>query len=376
MTKPQQASREVREEKAIRASQWRLIWLRFRRHKLGNLGAFIVIIIAFMAIFADFISPYDYTNHFRKYSFAPPTKIHFFDEDGRLSPPFVYKVTREFDPELYKFSYKEDRTAKYYLKLFTRGDEYRLLGLFKTDIHLFGLGKGADAKIFPFGTDKFGRCVFSRVMHGARVSLIIGPYVILVSFPIALLLGGLSGYYGGGVDMFLQRSFEVFMSFPRLPIWLALATILPAGWSAYKVFWAIVFIMAITGWAAMARVLRGLFLSVREIDFVAAARAAGSSNSRIIWRHIIPNIVSYLVVNATITVPGAILAESTLSFLGLGIKEPMVSWGLMLSGAQSVANLEFHPWLLISGPFIIVTVLAFNFLGDALRDAVDPFSVV
>lgn len=355
-------------------SQFYLIWRRFRRHRLGNVGAIVVIIMALLAIFANFIAPYDYTEQFRKYSYVPPARIHFFDENG-FSRPFVYKLIKEFDPQTYQQIYKEDRSEKYFIKFFVRGPEYKLLGLFKTDVHLFGLKKGAESKIFLFGTDKFGRSVFARVLQGARVSLLVGPYVILVSFPIAMLLGGLSGYYGGWVDMFLQRFFEVFMSFPRLPIWLALATILPAGWSAYKVFFGIVFIMALTGWAGMARILRGQFLSVREMDFVPAAKAAGASDKRVIWRHIMPNIVSYLLVNATLTIPGAIIGESTLSFLGVGIKEPMVSWGLMLSGAQSISNLELHPWLLISGPFIIVTVLAFNFLGDAIRDAVDPFRV-
>lgn len=375
MTKvPNKTKEAVESERTNQGSQFYLIWRRFRRHRLGNVGAIVVIIMALLAIFANFIAPYHYTEQFRKYSYAPPARIHFFDENG-LSRPFVYKLVKEFDPQTYQQVYKEDKSEKYFLKFFVHGPEYKLLGLFRTDVHLFGLKEGAESKIFLFGTDKFGRSVFARVLQGARVSLLVGPYVILVSFPIAMFLGGLSGYYGGWVDMFLQRFFEVFMSVPRLPIWLALATILPAGWSAYKVFFGIVFIMALTGWAGMARILRGQFLSVREMDFVAAAKAAGASDKRVIWRHIMPNIVSYLLVNATLTIPGAIIGESTLSFLGVGIKEPMVSWGLMLSGAQSIANLELHPWLLISGPFIIITVLAFNFLGDAIRDAVDPFRV-
>ncbi len=325
-------------------------------------------------IFAEFISTYPHTKQFRKLTYAPPTKIHIFDENGHLTRPFVYKTVRTLDRTTFKWVYTEDKSKKYYLRFFHQGFPYKLFGLIPTNIHLVGVEEGAT--LFLFGTDEMGRDLFSRIAMGTRVSLIVGPFVVALSFPLALLMGGISGYYGRAIDMFLQRTFEVIMSFPRLPLWLALGLALPREWGPTMRFFGIVAIMSGIGWAGMARVVRGQILSIRSMDFTEAARAIGAHDLRIIGRHIVPNLTSYLIVAATLSIPGAILGESGLSFLGIGIHEPMVSWGLLLSKANNAATIQSYPWLLIPGLFITVTVLAFNFLGDALRDAFDPFRVV
>jgi len=355
-------------------SQWQLAWRRFRRHKVGRAGAIIVGLFFFMLIFAEFLSPYPHTQQFRDATYAPPTKIHFFDENGKLTRPFVYGLKRTLNTELWRWEYVEDRTQKYPIRFFVRGFSYKLFGFIPTNVHLFGVeGNG---RIFLFGTDEMGRDLFSRVMMGTRVSLVIGPFVVAISLPISLLLGGISGYYGGGIDMFLQRVFEIIMSIPTLPLWLSLGLALPKGLSPTMRFFGLAGIMALLGWAARARVIRGVVLAIRSMDFTEAARAMGANDLRIIVRHIVPNLASYLIVNVTLTIPGAIIGESGLSFLGIGITEPMVSWGLLLSKANNAATIQSYPWLLIPGVFITVAVLAFNFLGDALRDAFDPFRVV
>ena len=371
--------REIGKHEYVSLSQGQMIWRAFRKHRLGNIGMLIVVILVVSAVFAEFIAPYDYKDQYNSYSFSPPSTLHFRSDDGFSLRPFVYKTTRQFDRVTYQPTFVADTSTKYYIHLFVRGSEYKMLGLFKTNIHLFGArsSDGDEAMIFLLGADGYGRDLFTRTMIGGRISLAVGPLVILIIFPIGIVLGGISGYYGGGVDMFLQRFGEVFMAIPGLPILLVMGAALSGfGFPATVVFLGIIAALAIVSWAGMARVIRGQVLALRQMDFVAAAKAAGSSDLRIILRHITPNVTSYLVVAATLTIPGMMLTEAALSFLGYGIHEPMTSWGQLLNAATNISGIEEHPWLLIPGVFIVVAVLAFNFMGDALRDAVDPFTIV
>lgn len=368
-------------------SQWRLIWQRFKRHKLGMAAAILTALLFFVLLFAEFVSPYNpeafqrfpYQNRERSYTNAPPARIHFFSEEGFSIVPFVYGLN--FIPsrpreKIFKERYEEDRTQKYPIQFFVRGDEYYFWGLFRTNIHLFGVEE--PGKLFLFGSDGTGRDLFSRTLVGGRISLTIGLIVIVVSFMLGIPLGGLSGYYGGKTDTLIQKLIEVTMGLPRLALLLALSGVL----GAFRIdpivrFWAITLMIAFVSWAPLARVIRGQFLALREEDFITAAKALGASDMRVILKHILPNTMSFLVVTATLTIPNVIILESTLSFLGYGIRSPMMSWGMLLNDAQQklLDVLANYPWYLIPGGFIIVTVLAFNFLGDALRDAVDPFTV-
>ena len=368
------------EQGYVSRSQGQMIWQAFKRHRIGNVGTAIVLLLVLGAIFAQFIGPYAYHKQFRSHPFAPPSKVHWRDENGSLSRPFVYSTTRTLDRTTYKTTYVEDTSTKYYIRFFkSGGSEHRIFGLFKTTAHLFAAvaDDGSRTQIHLFGTDALGRDLFTRIMTGSWVSLAVGPLVILVSFPLGIVLGGLSGYYGGGVDMFIQRACEVMLAIPGLPILMAMGAALKGfGLSAILVFFGVIVALAVISWGGLARVIRGQVLAIREMDFVTAARAAGASDMRIILRHITPNLTSYLVVNATLTIPGMMLFEAALSFLGYGIQEPMTSWGQLLSVATNVGAIELHPWILIPGLFIVISVLAFNFMGDALRDAVDPYMIV
>jgi len=370
---------ELEYREYVSLSQGQMIWRAFRKHRLGNIGTVIVLLLVAAAFFAEFFAPYHYAEQFRLYPFSPPTTFHFRSEDSFTLRPFVYETTREFDPETYQPTFVEDSSKKYHIRFFVRGYEYRLLGLFKTNVHLFGAraNDGSEVPVFLLGTDTFGRDLLSRTMIGGRISLAVGPLVILFSFPLSVVLGGLSGYYGGGIDMFLQRFGEAFMAIPALPILLAMGAALGGfGLSSTMIFLGIIVSLSLISWAGGARVIRGQVLAIREMDFVTAARAAGANDLRIILRHITPNVMSYLVVAATLTIPYMMLTEAALSFLGYGVREPMTSWGQLLNAATNISGIEEHPWLLIPGIFIVIAVLAFNFMGDALRDAVDPFTIV
>jgi peptide/nickel transport system permease protein len=362
-------------------SQGRLIWRRFLRRRLGFLSGLFLALLALVVLFGDFLSPYAATSLHADaqdlaYDYVPPmiTWIHF---EGLR--PYIYGLQRTYNPLTSVKGYAPDTSQKYYLHFFVQGEPYKLLGLFPTDLHLFGTGAPADSpgQFFPLGTDRFGRDLLSRILIGGRISLGIGPLVVLISFVLGIFLGGLSGFYGGKTDTAIQRSVEVAMSLPRLALLLALSAALPPQLPPLSRFWGIVLILAIVGWAPLARVVRGQFLALREEDFVQAARALGFSNLRIIFRHILPNTLSYLIVAATLAVPSVILLESVLSYFRFGIPEPLVSWGLLMGDLQDnfLYQIQFHPWLLLPGIFIFLTVLAFNFLGDALRDATDPFTV-
>jgi peptide/nickel transport system permease protein len=360
------------EERIYVVSQWGLMWLHFKKHRLALLGGGVVVFLYALVLFGSFVAPYDKLER-TKYVFHPPQSIHFFDGRTFHLRPFVYGIISQPDRESMRRVYVVDRDQKYPVRLFVRGFEYRLLGLFPTDIHLFGAeGEG---QIFLMGTDELGRDLFSRVLSGATISLSIGFLGVFSSFFLGTILGGISGYYGGAVDNIIQRVIEFLITMPSIPLWMGLSAAVPIDWPAVRVYFAITLVLSLRGWCGLARVVRGKMLEVREEDFVMAARLGGATDWHIITRHMIPAFMSYLIVSMTLSVPNMIVGETALSFLGLGLRPPVVSWGVLLQKAQNIRTVSIHPWLLIPAIFVIVTVLAFNFMGDGLRDAADPYKL-
>lgn len=353
------------------ASQWELIWWKFRRHKLAMVAAVTLGLMYLLVIFGDFLSPYTPRTRFDGYEYAPPQRIHVFHKGEGLQRPFVYALKQELDPQTYRYRFVEDRSQKHPIRFFTRGEPYRFWGLFPTNIHLFGAG---EVPVFLFGADKLGRDVFSRVVYGGRISLSIGLVGVFLTFVLGLIIGGISGYFGGVVDDIIQRTIDLLISVPTIPLWMALSAALPRDWPVTKTYFGITVLLSLIGWCGLARVVRGKLLSLREEDFAIAAQAAGASEWRIITKHLLPSFASHIIVSMTLSIPGMILGETALSFLGLGIQPPAVSWGVLLQDAQRVIEIAHHPWLLIPCLFVIVTVLMFNFLGDGLRDAADPYT--
>jgi len=359
--------------KVLVASQWQLMWWRFRRHKLAMAGTVVVLLFYVVVVLADFLAYSDPNSSEAFRSLLPPQPIHFFDQ-GTFRP-HVYGLVGERDPATFKRIYVPDPENKIPVGFFVPGYSYKLFGVIPTNIHLFGALEGrTEDSIFLFGTDVQGRDIWSRLMVGTATSLTIGLAGVVVSLFLGLLLGGISGFYGGWVDNVIQRVIEILRSIPTIPLWMGLAAAMPRDWSVIQIYLAITLIISVIGWTELARVVRGRFLSLREEDFVMAAELAGCSRMRIIFRHMLPSFFSHIIAAVTLAFPAMILSETSLSFLGLGMRPPAVSWGVLLQQAQNVQAIAISPWLLIPAIPVILVILAFNFMGDGIRDAADPYS--
>jgi peptide/nickel transport system permease protein len=358
------------------ASQWRLMWWSFRRHRLAMTGLAVVLLLYLIALFAEFVAPFDPHDANRRALFHPPQMIHFVDttEDGgwRINP-YVYNYELERDPFTLQMSYQIDGSDKIYLDFLGTGTPYQLWGLIPLSRHLLVPEEPRD-RFYLFGADRLGRDMLSRTIYGTRVSMSIGLVGVTLSLILGLVLGGISGYYGGTLDMIIQRVVEFVLSLPTIPIWLGLSAALPPDWSPLTRYFAITLILSLVGWTELARVVRGRFLALRSDDFVTAARLDGASERRVIFRHMLPSMMSHIIASVTLAIPVMILAETSLSFLGLGLQPPTISWGVLLKEAQNIRSIAQAPWLFIPGGAVVVAVLALNFLGDGLRDAADPYA--
>ena len=356
------------------ASQWQLMWWRFRKHRLAMIGAVAIIFFYLLVIGADFVSYSDPEVTEANFSQMPPQPIRLFD--GGAFRPHVLAVKGARDPNTFKRVFQTDPNHKIPLRLFARGYKYEFLGFIPTNRHLIGVAEGrAEDTIFILGTDTLGRDLWSRLMAGTRVSLTIGLVSVALSLFLGVLFGGLSGLYGGAVDTTIQRLIEILRSIPTIPLWMGLAAGLPRNWTVLQVYFAITIIISLIGWTELARVVRGRFLALREEDFVMAAELAGCSQWRIIFRHLVPSFMSHIIAATTLALPVMIISETSLSFLGLGIRPPAISWGVLLQDAQSLQSVALSPWLLIPAIPVIAVILPFNFVGDGLRDAADPYGV-
>ncbi len=361
-----------KEEKLFVASQWRLMWLHFTRHRLAMIGLAVILSLYAITIVHGFVAPYDKLTR-SPFIFRPPQALNFSDENGFSLRPFVYGTAIQRDLATMSRTFVDDTEKRYYVQFFVQGDPYLLLGVIPTDLHLFGVEPGGT--LFLMGTDELGRDVFSRIVYGGAISLSVGFVGVVLSFVLGVILGGISGYYGGAIDTLIQRVIEFLISIPTIPLWMGLSAAVPTGWDPVKTYFAITLILALTSWPGLARIVRSRLLEVRGEDFVTAARLGGLKDRAIILQHMLPASLSYLIVHMTLAVPGMILAETSLSFLGLGLRAPVVSWGTMLQAAQNVGAVNSYPWVLWPAAFVVVTIMAFNFMGDGLRDAADPYKV-
>jgi len=365
-----QASIQQLERRDLDAPNWLLIWRKFRQHKLGLFSGIFLLICYLMLPFAGFIAPYTPNERQSEHLYAPPQSINFFHE-GAFQGPFVYPIVAEADLETFQWKFVPDESRPMPLEFFCTGGTYHLAGLIETDRHMFCAPEGAT--LFLWGSDRLGRDVFSRILYGAQLSLTVGLIGISVSFLLGISFGSIAGYFGGRIDWMINRVIEILRSLPELPLWLALSAAVPSNWGPVSVFFIISVILGILDWPGLARAVRAKFLSLREEEYVRAAEMMGASSGRVIRKHLLPNFMSHLIASATLSIPAMILGETALSFLGLGLRAPAVSWGVMLNDAQNLASIEIYPWTAIPMLPIIVIVLAFNFLGDGLRDSLDPY---
>jgi len=359
------------------------MWWRFTQHKLAVISMVVLIVAYLMALFCEFVAPYDSNRYEPRWVLAAPMPLHFVDSEGRFHlRPFVYSLKSKRDPDTLAMVVVPDETRSYPVRLFVRGDPYKLWGLFPSDLHLFGITQSADTRdaptdqmLFLFGADELGRDSLSRIIYGGRISLSIGLVGVFLSLIFGVILGGISGYYGGIPDLIIQRVIELLRSLPAIPLWLMLAAAMPPTWSSIRVYFGITIILSLLGWTGLARVVRGRFLALREEDFIVAALLSNATRMRIILRHMVPSFASHLIASLTLSIPAMIMAETALSFLGLGLQPPIVSWGVLLQSAQNLRSVVLAPWLLMPGLFVVIVVLAFNFMGDGLRDAADPYAI-
>ncbi|MDK1374200.1 MULTISPECIES: ABC transporter permease [unclassified Sinorhizobium] len=364
---------EVMTEEQVRvnqASQLRLMWWKFKRHKVALASGIFLAALYVMILFCEFLAPYNLHTRNVDFIYAPPQAVRLF-HDGAFVGPFVYGRTMTLDMETLRRNYADNPSDIQQIRFFCRGDTYRFWGLFESNLHLICPAEGG--QLFLLGTDRLGRDVLSRIIYGARISLTIGLLGITVSFVLGIVIGGLAGYHGGVFDLLVQRLIEVLQSIPSIPLWLSLAAIMPATWSPLLIYLGITVILGLLDWTGLARAVRSKLLALREEDYVLAAQLMGARSSRIIGRHLVPGFMSHLIATATISIPGMILGETALSFLGLGLRPPITSWGILLTEAKSVSVIAFYPWLLFPTIPVILVILAFNFLGDGLRDAADPY---
>jgi peptide/nickel transport system permease protein len=352
------------------ASQWRMMWWKLKRHRLAVASGVVLLVLYASILIAEFLAPYSLHTRNTDFIYAPPQGVHLF-HDGRFVGPFVYGFNYKLDLDTLKREYTDDTSKTYRLRFFCTGDSYHFWGVIPGSVHLICPPEGGT--FFLLGTDRLGRDMFSRLLYGARISLTVGLLGISISFILGMVLGGLAGYYGGWVDNVIQRIIEIIRSFPELPLWMALSAALPVSWNPLFIYFGITIILGLIDWTGLARAVRSKLLALREEDFCTAAVLMGASPRRIIGRHLLPSFMSHLIASATLSIPSMILGETALSFLGLGLRPPLTSWGVLLTEAQNINVVALYPWLLAPVVPVIITVLAFNFLGDGLRDAADPY---
>jgi peptide/nickel transport system permease protein len=363
------------EEKIAVATPLMMMWWKFRKHKMAVISCVFLILMYLMAVFCEFVSPGVPDATEARYMSAPPSTIRFVDAQGGWHLPFVYLTEMSRDPETRRPIYVENEEIRYPIKFFVHGPAYKFWGLWETDIHLFGLGvPDEEQRILLLGADRVGRDMLTMTIYGARISLSIGLIGVFLSLGVGIVIGGISGYYGGAIDNFIQRVIEFVRSIPQIPLWMALSAALPLEWPVIKVYFAISLILSLVGWTSMARTVRGRFLAMREEDFILSARLTGSNEWRIILVHMVPSFMSYIIAILTLAVPYMILSETSLSFIGLGLRAPAISWGVLLAEAQNVRSIALTPWVFWPAVAVISTVLALNLLGDGLRDAADPYT--